>query len=94
MGHVELQAEEFGKGVDIFVHGQQHLDADEDKDDAQAVLQVLEVLGHGGQCKVKGTKAENSEDVAGKHNERVAADGEYSGNGVDGKGNIGGLDDQ
>ena len=94
MGHVELQAEETGKGVDIFVHGQQHLDADEDKDDAQAVFQVLEVLGHGSQCEVEGTKAEDGEDIAGKHNERVSAHGEDSGNRVDGKGYIGGFDDQ
>ena len=73
MGHVELHAEEFGKGVDIFVHGQQHLDADEDKDDAQAVLQVLEVLSYGSQCKIEGTKAEYGEDITGEHDERVAA---------------------
>ena len=94
MGHVELDAEELGKSVNILVHGQQHLDTNEDEDDAQTVLQVLKVLGHSGQREVEGTEAEDGEDVGGKHDERVAADGEYSGNGVDGKSHIGGLDDQ
>ena len=54
MGHVQLHATESAQGVDVFVHCQQHLDAYEAEDDAEAVFQIAEVLGDGGQCEVKG----------------------------------------
>ena len=74
MRHVQLDAEETAQGVDVVVHGQQHLYTNETEDNAEAVLQVSEVLGNGGQGEVEGAEAEDGEDIGGEHDEGVAAD--------------------
>ena len=94
MRNVQVQTYDSTQPIDIFAHSKQHLDANENKNDAQSVLQILEVFGHGGQRKIKGTEPEDGKDVGGKHNEWVTTDAEYGRDAVYGKGDIGGLDDQ
>ena len=72
-------------------HLEQHLDADEAQDDAQAIVKISEVAGDGGQGEVEGTEPEDGEYVGGEHDKRVAADGEDGGDRVDGEGHVGGL---
>ena len=94
MGHAEIDAHHACEGVDVLVHSQQHLHADEDEDDAQPVFQIGEILGNGGQCEIEGAEAEDGEDVGGEHDEGVAADAEDGRYAVDGEGYVGGLDDE
>ena len=89
-----MEAHEFAKGIDILIHGQEHLQADKDENDTEAVFEIFEILGNGSKCKIEGTEAEYGEDVAREHNERVAADTEDGGDAVNGKRHVGGLDDK
>ena len=91
MGHIEFKPHKTARRVDILVHGKQHLDTNETEDDTQAVLQVAEILGNGRQCEVEGTQPEDGEDVGSENDERVAADTKDSRDGVDGKGHVGGF---
>ena len=93
--HAEDDAEGEGGGdFDVPDDLEQHLDAHEAEDDAQAVFQIGEILGDGGKGEVEGAQAEDGEDVRREHDERIARHGENGRDGVDGKGDIGGLDDQ
>ena len=92
MWHVDADAHHLPQGIHVFVHRQQHLDTHKAEDDAESVLQVGEILGNGGEGEIEGTQAENRENIGGKHDERIAADREYGGDGIDGKCHIGGLD--
>ena len=53
MGQVKLESGKGSEGIDILVHGKQHLDAYENEDDAEPVFEELEVLGYGSQRKVE-----------------------------------------
>jgi len=39
------------KLFNVLIHGQQHLEANKDQDDAKSVFQILEVFGHSSQAK-------------------------------------------
>lgn len=94
MWHVEVESDHLAESIHIFIHSQQHLDTYEAEDDAEPVFQVSEVLGDCSEGEIECTQAENREDVGGKHDERITADREYGGDGIDGKCHIGGLNDQ
>ena len=73
---------------------QQELDADEDEHDAESVLQIGEILRDGGEGEVECAQAEDGEDVRGKHDERILCHREHGRDGVNGEGDVAGLDDK
>ena len=74
------------------VADEQHLDADEAEDDAEADVQVAELALHAAEQEVQRPQAEDGEGVGGEHDERLAADGEDGRHRVDGEDHVGRLD--
>jgi hypothetical protein len=84
-------------GFDVDVddgHFHEHLDADEPKDDGEAVFEEVELAHHGGEGEVEGAQAEDGEDVGGEDEEGVAGDADDGGDGIDGEDDVGGFDDE
>jgi hypothetical protein len=71
---------------------QQHLAADEDQDDGQAVAQQVELAGHGGEQEVHGAQAEDGEHIARQHDEGIGRDGEDGRDRVDREDHVGHAD--
>ena len=45
MWDLQMKTNQLTEGIDILVHGQQHLYAYEDENEAEAILEVFEILG-------------------------------------------------
>ena len=88
-----MDACEVEEGIDVFIHCEQHLDADKDEYEAEAVFQVLEVFCYCSEGEIHSPETKNSEDITGEHYEGVATHREYGRNTVNSKGDIGCLDD-
>ena len=86
-----MNASEIRRDV-VPVADHDHLDADVDEDDRQAVVEVAEAVLHAGQQEVQRAQTEDGEGVRGEHDELLAADGQDGRHRVDGEHHVGGLD--
>ena len=93
MGHGVTDAYEVEECIDVFVHCEQHLDAHKDEYETKAVFQVLEVFCYCCEGEIHCAETQYSEDITGEHYERVTTHREYGWYAVNGKGDIGCLDD-
>ena len=89
----DIPAEAGEEAVGTVRKPQDHLYADEEENEADAVLEKREVAVDGSEGEVERAESENGEDIGGNEYEGIARDGEHGGDGVDGKGDVGGLDD-
>lgn len=73
---------------------EEHFDADEGENEAEAELQVVEFVEDTGEGEVEGAEAEDGEDIGGVDDEGVPGDSEDGGDGVDGEDEVGEFDDE
>ena len=88
-----MDACEVEEGIDVFIHCEQHLDAHKDEYEAKTVFQELEIFCYCCEGEIHCPETQNGEDVTSENNKGIATHGEYCRNAVNGKGNIGSLDD-
>ena len=70
----------------------QHLAADENQHQRQAVLQQVETLGHVSQQKIQRAQTHDGEDVGREYDERVSRDRKDGRDAIDSKNQVAGLD--
>lgn len=88
-----MDASEMEEGIDVFIHCEQHLDAHKDEYETKAVFQILEVFCYCCEGKIHCAEPQYSENITGEHYEGVATHREYRRYAINGKGDIGCLDD-
>ena len=83
-----------GGDVEVEKFVSNHLDTDEAKQEAQAIVEQPKTVGNIAEQEEEGTQTHDGKDVGEVDDEGVGGDGENSGDAVDGEDNVGEFDDE